>query len=69
MISFNSQRLRSDKIVPKSSKADREKIDDAIPALLVNQASTFTITEEPKITCPNSLFLRTNNNNQNTVKT
>ena len=45
-ISFKVARKASVKIIPRSSKRAREETENTPPTLLVNQASTSTMTEE-----------------------
>ena len=51
--------------MPISNKRAREEIEDTSPTLLVNQASTSTITEEPITVNANYLSPRADNKNQN----
>ena len=67
-ISSNFERKASHKIIPRSNKRAREETEDTPPTLLVNQASTSTITEEPITVNVNYLSCRANNNKQNTDK-
>ena len=67
-ILFNVERKASDKIIPRSNKRAREEIEDTSPTLLLNQASTSTIIEEPITVNINYVSPRANNNNQNTDK-
>ena len=46
-ILFNIERKVSDKFIPGSNKRPREEIEDISLTLLVNQAATSTIIEEP----------------------
>ena len=64
-ISFNVERKVSDKIISRSKKRAREEVEDTYPTLLVNKASTSTITEEPITVNVNYPSPRANNNNQN----
>ena len=65
---FNFERKASHKIILRSNKRAREETEDTPPTLLVNQASTSTITEEPITVNVNYLSCRANNNKQNTDK-
>ena len=49
VISFNVERKRSDKIITRTNKRARQEIEDTSATLLVNQASTSSITEETTI--------------------
>ena len=58
----------SNKIIPRSNKRARGEIKDRSTTILVNQASTSTITEEPMTVDTNCLSPGANNNNQNIDK-
>ena len=49
MISFNVERKPSDKIIARTNKRARQEIEDTSATLLVNQASTSSVTEETTI--------------------
>ena len=67
-ISFNVERKALDKIIPRSKKRAREEAEGTPPTLLVNQASTSAITEEPITVNVNYLPAQANNNKQNSDK-
>ena len=67
-ISFNVKRKASDKIIPRSNKRAREVIEDTSLTLLVHQAATSTISEEPIAVHVNYFSPRANNSNQKTDK-
>ena len=64
-ISFNFEQVT--KSFQDQTK-EQERKQDTPPTLLVNQASTSTITEEPITVNVNYLSCRANNNKQNTDK-
>ena len=65
-ISFNVERKACDKIILRSNKTGREEEENMSLTLLVNQASTSTITEESITINTSYLPPQDNNNNPNT---
>ena len=60
--------LRGKQVTKLFQDQSKEEIEDISLTLLVNQASTSTITEEPITVNSNYFSSGSNNNNQNTDK-